>query len=33
VLGCYLAQLVERIEEIDDEQYAWQRFVDVFQID
>jgi hypothetical protein len=33
MLGCYLAQLVERIEEVDDEQYAPQRVVDVFQID
>jgi len=33
MLGHYLAQFVERIEEVDDEQYARQRFADVFQID
>jgi len=32
MLEYYLAQFVKRIEEVDDEQYARQRFVHVFQI-
>jgi hypothetical protein len=33
MLRYYLVQFVERIEEVDDDQYARQRFADIFQID